>query len=554
MEKIKLGFEMATRWTDPTIVLIALLPYVIIVMGSTGYFAYEAVMAALPFIESKTVPEGDALIALGVKVATTFGPGFFTWLWWNCLYYSIFEDKSLDTSKYVTFRDASMAAYWKHRRLPICELYEWYIEEKCDWNEACEDGDCYKILANHRDDFCTYQTSYRQCKWLLVQFLPKWMTGSGLGFGSSSGKSIAETTKEIDEHYNKGNDVFSCILGKAMVYTCGIFHSVPEFASSGHDGDFVASRDDGSLVTAQDNKMDMICDKLMLKEGETLLDIGCGWGTLLRHATKNYGASATGVTLSIEGKIWCDMASKKEGVPTTIMHCDYRDIPQDQKFDKIASIEMAEHVGLANFVDPYLANVRRLLKNKDSMFLMQVAGLRQGSNWQDVQWGLFMCKYVFPGADASTPCNWYAKQCELAGFEVHSVENIGVHYGHTLHKWYDNWMSHKEEIIGGKIDAISEHTKGTHLFRLNEFTWAWCAIHAGQGGGTCYQFLLHPCEYDFPRDQWVDGKHVSNNGVTGVGLDNGHKTSAKTASKTPKKTPSKATRKSARLTPAKPRA
>jgi cyclopropane fatty-acyl-phospholipid synthase-like methyltransferase len=288
----------------------------------------------------------------------------------------------------------------------------------------------------------------------------------------------------------------------------------------------------------------------MLKKGETLLDIGCGWGTLARHAVSEYKAVATGVTLSREGKIYCDMASEKTGIKTEILHCDYRLIPQDRKFDKISSIEMAEHVGIKNFVDPYLTTVRRLLKNKDSMFLMQVAGLRQGSNWQDVQWGLFMGKYVFPGADASTPLNWYVKQCELAGFEVHSVENIGIHYSHTLHKWYDNWMSHKEEILSGKIDAISDHIKGTRLFRLNEFTWAWCAIHAGHGGGTCYQLLMNPSEYDFPRDQWVTGKHVSNSGVTGIGVDNQFKEEPVKAVKTPKKPtrvqPSRSSKKSQR--------
>ena len=77
---------------------------------------------------------------------------------------------------------------------------------------------------------------WRQVWWLVTQFLPWWMTGAGLGKGSSSGKSIEETTKEIDEHYNKGNDVFSCMLGKPMVYTCGIFHEMPKFASDGHKG------------------------------------------------------------------------------------------------------------------------------------------------------------------------------------------------------------------------------------------------------------------------------------------------------------------------------
>ena len=204
-----------------------------------------------------------------------------------------------------------------------------------------------------------------------------------------------------------------------------------------------------------------------------------------------------------------------------------RETPLGQKFDKIASIEMAEHVGIANFVDPYLTTVRKLLKRPDSSFLLQVSGLRQGANWQDVAWGLFMSKYIFPGADASTPLHWlvssrvfafvpflsivlhpsrslllllfcylsslqaaalvydehasrYVKQCEMAGFEVHSVETIGRHYAHTLHKWYDTWMTYKDDILGGKIDAISHHTQGKHLFRLQEFFLAWSVVAAGQ--------------------------------------------------------------------------
>ncbi|KAJ1475322.1 hypothetical protein T484DRAFT_1828840 [Baffinella frigidus] len=147
-------------------------------------------------------------------------------------------------------------------------------------------GDCFQILSKHRDKFCNYKTTWRQVWWLVTQFLPWWMTGTGLGKGSSSGKSIEkttkeiqehydkgsssgksiETTKEIQEHYDKGNDVFSCILGKAMVYTCGVFHSIPKFASDGVS--YAASAADGSLELAQGNKMSMICDKLMLKKGE----------------------------------------------------------------------------------------------------------------------------------------------------------------------------------------------------------------------------------------------------------------------------------------------
>ena len=83
---------------------------------------------------------------------------------------------------------------------------------------------------------------------------------------------------------------------------------------------------------------------------------------------------------------------------------------------------------------------------------MQVAGLRKGSNWQDTQWGLFMSRYIFPGADASTPLFWYFKQLEMAGFEVKSFETVGRHYAHTLRAWYNNWMQNKDDPAKKEMD------------------------------------------------------------------------------------------------------
>merc|ERR1719367_625586 len=114
-----------------------------------------------------------------------------------------------------------------------------------------------------------------------------------------------------------------------MVYTSAVFKGLDE-----------------SLESAQDNKMSLLCDKLMLTEGETLLDIGCGWGTLLCHAAKHYGAQSMGVTLSVEGAKYCRDQAKSEGLEgkVEVVCSDYRLIPADLKFDKVVSVEMAEHV------------------------------------------------------------------------------------------------------------------------------------------------------------------------------------------------------------------
>jgi len=265
-----------------------------------------------------------------------------------------------------------------------------------------------------------------------------------------------------------------------MVYTSAVFEGL-----------------DQSLEVAQDNKMKLICDKLMVKPGETLMDIGCGWGTLLRYSAKHYGAKAVGVTLSVEGAKYCREQAKAEGVDdkVDILRMDYREVPKEAQFNKISSVEMAEHVGLKNF-PIYLQNVSDLLAD-DGLFLMQVAGLRQGANWEDLNWGLFMSRYIFPGADASTPLNWYVLQLEKAGFEVRSVETIGRHYSHTLHRWYDNFQKNRGEM---------EKAYGGYLCRLWDFFLAWSVVASGQGSATCYQLLAHKNTYSYPRDRFCQKK------------------------------------------------
>ncbi|KAL3910437.1 MAG: hypothetical protein SGPRY_009055 [Prymnesium sp.] len=248
-----------------------------------------------------------------------------------------------------------------------------------------------------------------------------------------------------------------------------------------------------------------------MKKGAKYLDIGCGWGTLVRWAAKHFDAQATGVTLSKEGTKYCREAAEKEGVAdrVEILNCDYRDIPDERKFDCISAVEMAEHVGIANF-QLFLQNIAKMLDD-DGLFYMQVAGLRKGSNWQDTQWGLFMSRYIFPGADASTPLYWYVKlwyieQLEMAGYEVHSVETVGRHYSWTLKAWYNNWMSNRKKPELSKyaeldMPEFNISAKGS-LNRLWEIFLAWSVIASGQGSATCYQIVAHKNRYKFPRDNF----------------------------------------------------
>ena len=135
---------------------------------------------------------------------------------------------------------------------------------------------------------------------------------------------------------------------------------------------------------------------------------------------------------------------------------DYRDIPK-LRYDKVVSLEMAEHVGVRNF-GAFCKQVYDLLDD-DGVFVFQLSGLRKSWQFEDLVWGLtLMSKYVFPGADASTPLGFYVDRIESAGFEVKSIDTIGVHYSATLWRWYRNWLGNREKVeakYGGRWFRVS---------------------------------------------------------------------------------------------------
>jgi cyclopropane fatty-acyl-phospholipid synthase-like methyltransferase len=266
-----------------------------------------------------------------------------------------------------------------------------------------------------------------------------------------------------------------------MVYTSGFFESRGQ-----------------SLEQAQDNKMNLVCKKLQLEAGERLLDIGCGWGTLTRHAAVHFGADATGVTIAERQTEFGNERIQKAGVAdrARILCCDYRDIPK-QRFNKISSLEMVEHVGVKNLVSFY--ELCRDLLEDDGLFLLQWTGLRRGLRPEDLIWGLFMNKYVFPGADASLCPSAMLKAMEKAGWETHSVENISIHYGFTIKRWHDNWISNREAVVAAY---------GERWYRIWNFFLAWSVIIAEQGNAACFQVVLNKNLDGFQRTRWIDKKSV----------------------------------------------
>jgi cyclopropane fatty-acyl-phospholipid synthase-like methyltransferase len=261
-----------------------------------------------------------------------------------------------------------------------------------------------------------------------------------------------------------------------MIYTSGFFQNAGE-----------------TLEQAQDNKLNLVCQKLQLEEGHRLLDIGCGWGTLACHAARYYGADSTGVTIAQNQAAFGNERAREWGVEgrARILCSDYRDIPET-KFDRISSLEMVEHVGVKNLVAFY-EQVRDLLTD-DGLFLLQWTGLRRGLRPEDLIWGLFMNKYIFPGADASLPPSSMLSAMEKAGWETHSVENIGHHYSWTIKRWHDNWLSNKAAVLS---------TYGERWFRIWHMFLAWSMIIGEQGNAACFQVVLNKNLDSFNRFRWI---------------------------------------------------
>lgn len=360
---------------------------------------------------------------------------------------------------YVVFNDKKLARKYANARIPMSTLYEAYFDGDIDIP-----GDIHALLRD-RDLFVKYTLTPLHFKWAVTNFVPEVAI-----------HSKKQDERIVREHYDRGDDFFGWFLGERMVYTSGFFQNPNE-----------------TLEQAQDNKMDLVCRKLQLEAGHRMLDIGCGWGTLVSHAARYYGARSTGVTISKNQAAFGEKRAKDWGVEdrVRILCRDYREIP-NEKFDRISSLEMVEHVGVKNLRGFY-EQVSDLLTD-DGLFLLQWTGLRRGLRPEDLIWGLFMNKYIFPGADASLCPSAMLAAMEKAGWETHTVEGIGNHYAITLKKWHDNWISNKEKILAAY---------GERWYRIWNLFLAWSVLIGDQGNAACFQVVLNKNLDSFDRARWI---------------------------------------------------
>jgi len=273
--------------------------------------------------------------------------------------------------------------------------------------------------------------------------------------------SKAENRDAIHFHYDVSNEFYALWLDRAMVYSCAYFETK-----------------DVDLDAAQQAKLDHICRKLALRPGENFLDIGCGWGALVIHAAQHYGVQARGVTLSPQqlklARERIELAGLKGSVSVELM--DYRDLPAQPLYDKVASVGMFEHVGLKN-LPVYFATVHRLLKPHGLFLNHGITHDLEG--WEPSVSTEFINRYVFPDGQLDTIGN-VQRVMEQSKFEIADVEGLRPHYAMTLRHWV-------ARLEGNRARALQYVNEAT--YRVWRLYMAACALQFESGEIGIYQVL-----------------------------------------------------------------
>lgn len=254
-----------------------------------------------------------------------------------------------------------------------------------------------------------------------------------------------------EQHYDIGNDVFEAMLDRSMSYSCAYWH------------------DAAGLSDAQQKKLDLICRKLDLRRGERLLEIGCGWGGLARFAAEHYAVEVVGITVSKEQQKLAQ--ARCTGLPVVIELMDYRDL--NEKFDKIVSVGMFEHVGPKNY-PIYFDTAHRVLKD-DGLFLLHTIGNATTAAKTDA----WIDKYIFPNGKLPS-----AREMATAvenRFLIEDWHNFGTDYDRTLMAWWDNF---------DRAWPLLEARYGERFYRMWKYYLMSCAGFFRSRKGQLWQLVL----------------------------------------------------------------
>ncbi|AJW42199.1 SAM-dependent methyltransferase [Rhodococcus sp. 15-725-2-2b] len=316
-------------------------------------------------------------------------------------------------------------------------------------------GDPYELLALMGDELhfrrpsaMTLTSIARSLGWDVLrpiapppqEAIPRWRRiAEGLRH------SKTRDAEAIHHHYDVSNAFYEMVLGPSMTYTCAAFESA-----------------DQSLEAAQENKYRLVFDKLGLKPGDRLLDIGCGWGSMVRYAARR-GVKVIGVTLSQEQASWAQKAIADEGLSdlAEVRFSDYRDVPETN-FDAVSSIGLTEHIGVHNYPS-YFAFIQSKLRDGGRLLNHSIT---RPDNRAHAKAGSFIDRYVFPDGEL-TGSGRIITEIQDVGLEVRHEENLREHYALTLAGWcrnlVENWDACVAEAGEGTARVWGLYMAGSRL-------------------------------------------------------------------------------------------
>jgi len=282
--------------------------------------------------------------------------------------------------------------------------------------------------------------------------------------------SKTRDAEAIHHHYDVSNAFYELVLGQSMTYTCACYPDT-----------------DATLEEAQDNKYRLVFEKLRLRPGDRLLDVGCGWGGMVRYAAR-HGVHAIGVTLSREQALWAQQAIVDEGLTelAEVRHSDYRDV-RETGFDAVSSIGLTEHIGVANY-PAYFGFLQSKLKTGG---LLLNHSITRPDNKAPSATSNFIDRYVFPDGEL-TGSGRIITEAQNVGLEVVHEENLRHHYALTLRDWCRNLVEHWDEAVvevglatakvWGLYMAGSRLGFETNVVQLHQVLAVKLDRHGGDGG------------------------------------------------------------------------
>lgn len=286
--------------------------------------------------------------------------------------------------------------------------------------------------------------------------------------------TLERDAQQVQFHYDLSDDFYALWLDPRRVYSCAYYRDA-----------------EMTLAQAQEAKLDHICRKLDLRTGERFLDIGCGWGGLILWAAQHYGVKAKGITLSRNQYNYVRERIQDLGLEAQVQVelCDYRQMA-DQPYEKMASVGMFEHVGLANLPE-YFETVRRLLQPGGMALIHGITAGGTRNRQLGAGMGEFIGRYIFPGGEL-VHVSAVLHDMADAGLEMVDTENLRPHYARTLWAWSDaleSQLSQAQQILTAQTDA----ERSDRALRAYRLYLAGCAMGFEQGWMGLHQMLvIHP--------------------------------------------------------------